>query len=188
MSKALLLSLLPALDPQSIEENAVTPLLIARESFVLPSPKVGSYQELVNLLTRFVQHLMRAIGLHDFPAELALGRAQQLLKSRGMTLESVHDECRRGIGGGVRKVLEQMTDAVTRDHIDQYIEHAISKRIDQLDYDQLEGLMKAYLEKFAPHLPADRRSMGAIVANWRAIILETARQRSQIRSYVGKYP
>jgi len=123
---------------------------------------------------RYPQHHLSFVGLGEFPPELALHKAEQALKSRGLALEDVYPDARMGTNGGLRKILDIIAEAIEREHTQAYIDHVLAC-IDPMDNDQIEALMHTFVRKFGRHLPYQLRSPGLLVRDWKKIILETVK-------------
>ena len=114
---------------------------------------------------RYPQHHLSFVGLGEFPPELALHKAEQALKSRGLALEDVYPDARMGTNGGLRKILDIIAEAIEREHTQAYIDHVLAC-IDPMDNDQIEALMHTFVRKFGRHLPYQLRSPGLLVRDW----------------------
>lgn len=175
------------IDPEVIAEKVSNKNWLARESFQLKSNKAKNYDELVAILTEYVQHHWSRTGLsEDFPEETAFGQAVQALQNQGLSIQHIYDNAIRGTGGGIRKILDTLAEQFEQEQVRNYIEHILAKEIDQQDHEQLEGLMTAYLRNFSKYLPYSLRSVPALMMNWKSVLLETSRAQSKLRSYIGK--
>jgi len=178
------------LDPEEVARVVSEPNGLARETFPLEQNRVHgchAYQNLVRILTRYVQHHMDFIGCGEWAEEIAFGKALEALKRKGLEIKDIYDDCVRSTNGGLRKVIDIIAEHIEREQVEAYTEHVLSTEIaNQLDYDEIESLMVVWRQKFGKLLPYALRSTGALAADWRRIILETASTLSRTRSRVGK--
>jgi hypothetical protein len=174
------------IDPQTVAGKVAGPCALARQSFQVSSNTVRGYQELVEVLTRFVQHLLRKTGCGELPEELAFGKAEEALRHKGLSIKHVYDDVKRGVNGGLRRVFDIIGEQIEQEQVSHYLEYVLATEIDQMDFDEIEEMMTAYVQKFGKYLPFELRSVPALMANWKAVILETSSLMSRLRSYIGK--
>ncbi|MFH1072237.1 MAG: hypothetical protein V1743_02295 [Nanoarchaeota archaeon] len=176
------------IDPQVLAEKVGEPNFLARESFPLIRNKVSGHPELVSLLTRYVQHHYQYVGLGDYwPDDMAFGQAEFFLRQQGLSIQRIYDDAIRGLNGGVSKILTIVAEQIEREHAQRYIDYVFATEIDQLDYEEIEELMQAFIRKFGQYLPYHLRSVPALMQDWKTILIETAKSQSRLRAFTGRY-
>ncbi|HOX57880.1 MAG TPA: hypothetical protein PLC99_13415 [Verrucomicrobiota bacterium] len=173
-------------DPQTIAEKVSSLCALARHNFQVKSNTASSFRELVEVLSRFVQHFFSVTCRVELPEDVAFSRAEDALKGRGLSLKHVYDDCRRGTNGGLKRTLDVVAEQLEQEQVHAYIEYVFATMVDQQNFDEIAELMNDYARKYGRYMPFELRSVPALVANWKAIILETSSIMSRLRSFVGK--
>lgn len=179
-------SIMRRIGPEAIADEVTGPCALAKQSFQMRSNTVGSFQDLVDVLTRFVQNFMRVTKCGEWSEEIAFGRAVEALRRRNLSLQSIYYGAKTGSDGGMRKIIDTVAEQLETERANLYIDLVLAKEVDQQDYDQIEELMTVYVQKFARHLPFQLRSVPALMADWKAVLIETSKMMGHLQSHIGK--
>ena len=121
------------------------------------------------------------------PDQKALGLAEEALRKKGLSLQKVYDDAYRGTNGGIKKLLDIIAEVMERQQTQQYIEYILNTEINPTDYEEIEDLMRAFIREFGKYLPFHLRSVNALTADWRNILIETSMAQSRLRSHIGSW-
>jgi hypothetical protein len=150
----------------SISEGALAqrlsiPIDSARASYRLDSSTVGSYDEFVDILTAFYVHLRRYIqpDVIDPPGRVqARSKAEGLLErtfgNRGGA-RAAFIQARDGIDGGMRSVLDAVSEQVKRDEQAEYVGMVLKDATDGLDAEQRTAFVREAMRRLRPFLPSE---------------------------------
>lgn len=176
------------LDPEVIAEKVSSKVWLARETFPLESNKVNSYTEFKDILARHINHHMRDVA--GYPEEWAYTWSEVYLKKQGLSMRTVYDQCQRGVNGGLKYVLDKITEGIEREKIEGYISGVLKAEMDDPnDLDQIYELMAVFAKRNRKHLtPLQAKYPFLLVSKWREILFEAARIQSELRSHIGDIP
>jgi len=148
------------LDKRHLTTLICLPLDAARACFLLESVTAGSHVEVLDVVTSFYIHLLRYTNrtAADLGFEQAGPDAYALLDhsfARDGGATGAIAEARIGTRGGLRYVLDQMTEQFKRDRQEDHIRHVLSTAIDPLDWDAKVDFVRRFLERHPDAVPAD---------------------------------
>ncbi|MBI1390117.1 MAG: hypothetical protein GC154_16875 [bacterium] len=132
----------------------------ARAVFLLESPLVETSDEFHRLLTAFYLHLMRhACGQVEcadpgHAASEAHALLERAYAERGGTKAALL-EGREGAHGGMRLVLDVMTDRFKREEKEKYMNRVLGEILDPLDWDGKVAFTAAFLDRIRSLLPEE---------------------------------
>ena len=158
----------------------------AREDFPLPRSTANDFQDLLNIIVRFMNLSMKYYlsSEIDWPPERCIADAEELL---GQRLANVYDSCLRGINGGVPAILNRITEKLSENAENKYIDYQLDTLVSSpTSYEEIEELMTDYRRKFGRYLPFHLRNIGLLCLNWREILKSHARLLSHHRTQVGQ--
>lgn len=159
-----------ALDAVLSEINALTlakriglPIDAARASYQLESSTVDSKVEFLDIVTGFGLHLLRRSGWAPAPLDATAAAAEGLdLLRKAFPAEEQYNaalaEAMHGTKGGLRVVLDAITDRFKKDQSAKHVNRVLVEALDPLDHEEKVAFMTAFLARLAPHLSADIRS------------------------------
>jgi hypothetical protein len=138
----------------------------ARAGYVLPEITAATYEEFHDSTAAFYAALLRHTGSPLASAEDEVLRAENLaLLERAFAgrggMPGAWAEGRDGIHGGMRLVLDLVTEQFRRELYARHVTHVLAETIDPLDGGQRLSFMKALLERIGPQLPAEIRAQPA---------------------------
>ena len=139
------------------------PVDAARASFVLEGVTLDSYDAYLETLSGFYLHLLRHIDAGPAAVDPAILEAEALdLVDRAFADQggnrSAWAEVRHGIHGGLRFVLDVMTEHFKTDQHAKHVSRMCKEALDPLDWEDRVRFMRAFLARLAPDLPPEIRS------------------------------
>jgi hypothetical protein len=152
--------ILSEIDADAITAAINLPIDNARASYVISSVIVKSNKELNDLVTSFYLHLLRhSLNLSD-PVDIKAAGAEAfaLLErsfSKKTGLQEALVEARYPVHGGVRIVLDLMTEQFKRELQEKHVNHVLKTALDPLDWQGKVVLMKALINRLKPNLPSE---------------------------------
>lgn len=178
-------ALLDALSPEVLRGRFQLPHGAWREEFVARFLTTESYEAMVDELGRFVAHMMTRWFGDRVVWPLDRGRATAVRILAEKLGDGLHPKagefaamkmCRHGDRGGIRHLLEVISEALLKEHLEQYLDFEVLPRIQKLPFEQSMDLARRYLEMYdvLPGVPLE--SAAGIVMRWRQVIHQHARQ------------
>jgi len=137
----------------------------ARATYQLDGVVAQSHDHFLDTVTTYYLHLLR--HTRRVPAEMdadsiadeALARVQAAFSDRG-GLNAAEAEAFQGTSGGLRFVLDAMTDHFKNELKSQHVRRILKQAINPLDDDEKTAFMAAFFERLGPILPEDIRARG----------------------------
>jgi len=128
----------------------------ARLSFLLQDVTVDSDQEFHDTIRSFFLHLARHSGrVTQADPEAAADDAYALLTrafSRHGGPQAALSEAREGVHGGMRYILDLMTDQYKREETEKRVTRVLKECLDQKNWEEKVAFMKAFLDRLGPDL------------------------------------
>ena len=157
-------SILSEISDETLSTTIGLPIDNARARYVLDKVIVDSYEEFLDVIDAFYRHLL--LHLDTVPAmagDIEVADEASALVKRAFDdkggLEAAAAEAINGIHGGLRFILDVMTEQFKSDkqakHVDRILHHAI----DLLDWDDRVQLMAALMARIGPLLPESLRDL-----------------------------
>lgn len=149
------------IQPESLATNIGLPIDAARGSFIVDSAVVDSYRELLHLVSAFYLHVLRhteRIEGGDATVDAAGPEALALLErsfARMGGVAAARAESMIGTHGGVRFVLDRMTDQYKQERQGDHVRHVLATAIDPLDWSAKVEFMKGFLAAFPDAIPRE---------------------------------
>ena len=182
-------AILRQLSREHIAQSIEWPIDEARGSFKPESNIVASDREFTEALTAFYLHLLAGTGI-VYTAEAhqtASGQAQALAE------RALHDqggfkvgkaEARDGISGGLRTVLDRMTDQHKAETRRNHIQVVLGAALDGRDEDSQEKLVKALRRRCGGLLPQDIMDAEPrhLAVHWQTVFMVFAQALDKIGS------
>lgn len=150
-------SILSEINAEALTALVGLPIDSARAAYIMDSVTVNSYEEFNETIASFYLHLIRHIRNLSDPVDLnaAGDEAFELLEktfSKKGGLQAALAEARNAINGGLRLVLDMMTEQFKREEKEKHLNRVLKLALDPLDWKSKVGLMGALLKRLEPHL------------------------------------
>lgn len=132
----------------------------ARSSFVLASVTVESYQEFIDTIVSFYIHLRCYINQSpvesinpDTSRNEAIGLLQATYRKEG--IETAFQRASDGIGGGMRILLDRLTEEYKKQLKSKYINRVFTDALDSLQWTDRVVFMRSAMKRLKNFLPAE---------------------------------
>jgi len=132
----------------------------ARACFVLEQPKFETFQEFLDVLETFIIHLQRYIGSSfeipntDAPRNKAVELLKNTFNNKGGD-KAAFVQARNGTQGGIRFILDMITEQCKAEKQDAYIDRVLKDVIPDMTLDERVKCIQAIMKKIGPFLPED---------------------------------
>lgn len=153
---------LKALTPTTIVEEVLLPIDQARATYQMNNVRVEDYAEFCETVISFHAHLLRHLGRKrgamdsmDFAPE-ALDLVERTFLDQG-GLKMAVEESKNATRGGLRYILDRMTERVKAEERDKYVRMVFNSMVGPQDFEVKVSLMEAFLKRVGPNLPDDVR-------------------------------
>lgn len=179
MASERLSALLDALSPARLREQFSLPHNRWREEYVPRLLLATSYEAMMEELSRFVAHLEERWfgGSIRWPSERSRFTAIAILrKAVGDDRDPRSGEfmamrmCRHGDQGGLRRLLDMMTETLLRQRLAQYLEAVVLARIYNLAPSDSIDLARQYARIYGDSTGMATENPGSIAMRWREVI------------------
>lgn len=153
-------AVLDGISQEAVTREVAAPIDQARSSFMLGSVLVEDPKEFEATTSAFYVHLSRNTGRlrgSDETGELRKA-AKDLVEqtfSREGGYAAARAEARTGSRGGMRFVLDAITDYFKREQRESYISFIVHQTVADLDWDERVKVTDELLRRLAPDLPPD---------------------------------
>jgi hypothetical protein len=160
--KATLQAILTEISAEAVATTVGLPIDAARAAYTVDCVTLESHEEFNDTVAAFYLHLLRHTRSVTAGADpRAAGPDAHALLERSFAdlgnMEAALAEARSGTRGGLRFVLDAMTDQFRREEEEKHVSRVFKEALDPLDWDARVGLIRALLERLAPHLPPEIR-------------------------------
>jgi hypothetical protein len=156
----MLQTVLSEINAEALASLIGQPIDSARASYVMDSVTVNSHDDFNHTVTSFYVHLMRhaqkatdSIDSNTAGAE-AFTLLEKAFSGKG-GFQAALNEARNPTRGGLRFVIDLITDQFKREEQEKHINRVLKTAIDPLDWEGKVELMRTLLERLAPNLPVD---------------------------------
>ena len=138
----------------------------ARVSYIQKSILVNDGSEFNEVITSFYIHMLRYIQSPEGHMKKSAAAAEAV----ALISKTFHDtggyeaalaECKYGINGGLRYVLDMMTNYLKKEKYEKYKDMVLKESIDPLDWDMKVKMAAACKNRYGHYLPIDYRNMEA---------------------------
>ncbi|MEX2389205.1 MAG: hypothetical protein WD534_15110 [Phycisphaeraceae bacterium] len=134
----------------------------ARSSYRFSGVTVETYDAFLDSVQAFYLHMVRrsrvapaGMGTEGLEAE-AIHQLEEAFADRG-GVRAAWAEARRGAHGGMRLILDRLTDHIKEQLRLRYARHTLAQAIDPLQPQEKLALIESLLKRLRPHLPEDLR-------------------------------
>jgi hypothetical protein len=186
-------SILTEINQEALLRHVARPIDAARATFLPGAATTNSFDEFNEIVTAFYVHLQRHTYRLIEPVDLnvASSEARTLLEKAFFKKggwDSALTEAETGVNGGIRFVLDVMTEHFKHNHQEEYLEQAIETALKPLDWEKRVSLARAILKRLEHNLPQQVVSQPEKYAKELKDILKTYvqsqdRLKSMLRSY-----
>ena len=164
-AKAAVDTVLTELGTQKLSQEIGLPIDGARASFALEHVTTESYDAFVDAVSSFYVSLLRHTGSlqtggDDQISADALALLGRTFARKGGVTAAV-TEAREGLNGGLRFVLDQMTEQYKAEQMANRVAAVLKKVVDPRSWVDRTAFMAAFLERVGPHLSPETRSQPA---------------------------
>jgi hypothetical protein len=155
-------AVLTEITSEALARKIGIPIDSARASYVMGDVLVDSADEFYEVVSGFYLTLLRHRGMAPASVDHAAltAEALHLLEAafrREGGSKGAQAEARDGTRGGMRFVLNMMTEQYKLEQQSNHAEAVIAAALDPLTFDERAAFMRALLDRMGPHLPADIR-------------------------------
>jgi len=140
--------------------NINQPIDAARSTYILHSVITASYDSFIDIITSFYIHLVRHTKTIIEPVDITAASAEALellektFSGKG-GIRTAFSEARDAINGGLRLILDSLTDQFKREQQEMHINRVLKLALDPLDWDTKVQIIKDLLEKLKHVFPQD---------------------------------
>jgi hypothetical protein len=179
--------ILGELSDENLAEKVRQRLDEARLSYVTETVTINDGFEFKDAITAFYAHMFRntasPVG-HARRSELseeAIDLVEKAFERKG-GYRGALSEGKFGTTGGMRLVFDTMTEHLIQEGKGKYITWVFKATIDPLDWDAKVSLMKVFMERIGPDLPAELRDLPAekLAEHWEVILQRYAESREKL--------
>jgi len=173
------------INPDFIDLHITKPIDEARASYVIDNIQAENYEDLLNTITAFFIHIYRHTNNHlvDISNEKFNIEALELFKNtfpKQAEFKEAISIALNGNKGGLRYILDMITEFLKKDTRDKHIFAIINDAINPLDYELKKRLIEKIMDREKDRLKLNPEKMNAeqYVENYRAIIQEYAQSKN----------
>ena len=153
-------SVLSLIRPSNLADRISSPIDNARATYLLDSVIVDGNDAFNEIIYSFYLHLMRhARGVEEsVPTENVGGDALALLErsfARDGGVKGALTESRLGLKGGMRFVLDVMTEQFKKEEWEKEVNRVLLEAVDPADWNGQVAFIKALMSRLHGHLPED---------------------------------
>jgi len=155
--KGTLQSILSEISAETLTNLIGQPIDTARAAYIMDSVTVDSYEEFNDTIASFYFHLVRHIRKLPDPVDSnAAGPEAFALLERTFSkkggLQGALAEARNAINGGLRFILDMVTEQFKREEQEKHVNRVLKSALDPLDWKSKVDLTGALMKRLEPHL------------------------------------
>jgi hypothetical protein len=148
------------INEEALAQNIDIPIDQARLTYVMNSIEVQSTEEFYDIIAAFYLHLIRHIRRISalIQPDDAGAEAYDLLERAYAKYGGVNTAITRattGIEGGIRRVLDTMTDQFKTEEREKHIKRIFKETLDSTDWNAKTAFMTAFLKRIVHQLPPE---------------------------------
>lgn len=161
--KGTLQSILSEISAEALANGIGLPIDTARATYTMDTVTVSTHEEFTDTITSFYLHLARHIRKLLDPVDLNAASAEAMeLLERTFSKKGGHKaalaEAKTGINGGLRLVLDMVTEQFKREEQEEHVNCILKTALDPMDFENKVGLMRALIKRLEPHLDPEIKS------------------------------
>ena len=147
---------------ESLTEKIGLPIDSVRAAYLVRDVVVDSHEAFYDEIESFYLAMLRqSAGCSVTASDMLAAEAHDLL-SRVFAdkggVEAALAEARYGTSGGMRYILDVMTERFRAEQMAKWVNQVLKTALDALDWNARVAFMKAFLARIGPQLPAEIRS------------------------------
>ena len=156
-------TVLTQIDSEFLAKTIGLPIDTARTTYMLDSVTVDSQEQFYDTISAFYLHMQRhACGVSDSTdlnsvRDDAIAFVERTFADQG-GIEAALAEARDAIYGGMRFILDAMTEQFKTERQIKHVNRRLKEALDPLDSRSRISFMGALLKRLGPHLPEEVRS------------------------------
>ena len=156
----ILQSILSKISVEALARSIGLQVDLARISFVLDSVVVLDFEEFKHLLLAYYIHVLNHLNRVKVPMDFEISSAEvfalldRAFSNRGGT-KAAFTESMNGFHGGMRLILDQLTDQFKKEEMEKRINQVLRYSFDPIEWGIKVSLIKDLLEKLKPNLPPE---------------------------------
>ena len=154
---------LAEIDAQVLAQKIGLPIDSARASYVMEGVTIESHEAFHDTISAFYLAVLRYTdSAPTLTADDAVAAEGYALLDRAFAdkggADAAQTEARYGTNGGMRLVLDVMTEQFKTEQQGKHVSRVFKEAIDSLDWDARVAFMTAFLERIGPQLPTEIRN------------------------------
>jgi ATP-dependent Lon protease len=151
-------SILNEINQEALLRHVARPIDAARATFSPGAVTTNSFDEFNEIVTAFYVHMQRHTYRLIEPVDLnaASSKASALLEKAFIKKggwDAARTEAETGVNGGIRFVLDVMTEHFKHVHQEEYLEQALKTALKPLDWEKTVSLTQSILKRLEHNLP-----------------------------------
>ena len=186
-------SILTEINQDALLRHVIGPIDAARATFLPGAVTTNSFDEFIEIVTAFYVHLQRHFYRLIEPVDMnaASSKASTLLEKAFFKKggwDAARTEAQTGINGGIRFVLDVMTEHFKHIHQEEYMEQALKTALKPLNWEKTVRLTQAILTRLEHNLPQQVVSQPEKYASELKDILKTyVQSQDRLKSMLRYY-
>jgi hypothetical protein len=146
--------LLTALDDVVIAREVAVPHDEARMLYSLSKNTVDSFDEFSDVIADYYNyHVGRCVAHGGFLSRTeAAGRAKEVIEQeyrrQGGNTMTAYNDAHDGTNGGVRIVLDRITEKLKAESVERYVRDAFDRYVDPSSWEQKVDIMRQFIARF----------------------------------------
>lgn len=163
-AEAAVQAVLDEINTEALARTIGVPIDQARGTYISEQVVLESKVEVLDAAAAFYLHLLgHTCELIDAPSRDQVAAEATALLERSFSdkggLPTAYAEARTGIHGGLRFVIDAMTEQYKKEKSANHVFRVLEEAVVSLDLDERTEFMRAFLNRIGPELPADLRSL-----------------------------
>ena len=156
-------NLLSAMDELVIARNVGMPHDEARMNYSLDKNTVKSFDEFSDVIADYCNYHVSRCVLHGgfLSRTEAAGKAKEILEQQyrrqGGNIMSAYTAARDGIEGGLRTIIDRISEQLKEESVEHYIRDAFDKFVDPASFKQKVDIIRQLFARFGHHLSSSIR-------------------------------
>jgi len=188
-SDTLLETVLLEINADTLTTRIGLPIDSARAAYLMDSVIVESHEAFNEMIASFHIHLLRHTRKTINPIDMDMAGAEGFaLLERAFSnkggFQAALAEARNATNGGLRFVLDLMTEQFKKEQQQKYIGHVLKLALDPLDWQGKVNLMKSLLDRLKSQLPVEITSQPAVryAGHYEDIVQAYVQSMDQVKS------
>jgi len=183
------------INQDAIAKDLASGIDMARSTFILDSVTIENYQQFLEIIRGLYIHLKNAqvteavdiVDQSRYQAE-AIELAEKTFAQKG-GIEAAVQRAKDGTAGGMRKVLDEITDFYKQDQQRKHIKAVFRRFVDDLSWQEKTEFMKCAMERLSNFLPEDLRDQPPerFARSYEAIAIGYVESMEQFNKLIKRY-